>query len=61
MQRHTTDSEGRHGAVIEVRGLSKGYGDRQVLDGVDLAIAPGRNLCSAGPERSRQEHRNRDP
>lgn len=49
MHRHTTDSEGRHGAVIEVRGLSKGYGDRQVLDGVDLAIAPGETYALLGP------------
>jgi sulfonate transport system ATP-binding protein len=38
----------RGGAAIEARGLSKHYGARAVLDGVDLAIAPGEFVAIVG-------------
>ncbi|WP_435906284.1 ABC transporter ATP-binding protein [Leucobacter sp. W1153] len=44
-----TDSENQRGAVIEVRDLGKRYGDRQVLDSVDLTIAPGEIYALLGP------------
>ena len=28
-------------AALEIRGATKSFGDRVVLDGVDLAVAPG--------------------
>ncbi|MGK0715256.1 ABC transporter ATP-binding protein [Leucobacter sp. W1153] len=49
MQRTMTDSENQRGAVIEVRDLGKRYGDRQVLDSVDLTIAPGEIYALLGP------------
>lgn len=36
-------------ASIEVRGLSKRFGDKLVLDGVDFAVAPGEILGYVGP------------
>ncbi|PJN95858.1 amino acid ABC transporter ATP-binding protein, partial [Amaricoccus sp. HAR-UPW-R2A-40] len=35
--------------MIRVTGLSKRFGDRQVLDGVDLKIAPGERIAVIGP------------
>jgi ABC-2 type transport system ATP-binding protein len=37
------------GAAIEVGGLVKRYGDRTVLDGVDLTVAPGEIVALLGP------------
>ncbi|MBL8802370.1 MAG: ABC transporter ATP-binding protein [Planctomycetes bacterium] len=36
-------------AAIEVRGLTKRYGSRAVLDGVDFSVAPGEILGYIGP------------
>ena len=35
--------------MIEIYGLRKHYGALQVLDGVDLVIAPGRVTAVVGP------------
>ncbi|XPP27231.1 MAG: ABC transporter ATP-binding protein [Leucobacter sp.] len=46
----TTGSSGPRGeAVIEVRGLGKRYGERQVLDGFDLTIDRGETYALLGP------------
>ncbi|HMV65618.1 MAG TPA: ABC transporter ATP-binding protein [Myxococcota bacterium] len=37
------------GAVVEVRGVHKGFGGRAVLDGVDLDVLPGEVLGLIGP------------
>jgi len=34
---------------LEIRGLSKSFGDRRALDGVDLTLAPGEILGLLGP------------
>lgn len=36
-------------APIDVRGLRKGYGGREVLRGVDLTVAPGETYALLGP------------
>jgi len=38
-----------HVAAIQVRGLTKRYGSRAVLDGVDFSVAPGEILGYIGP------------
>jgi ABC-2 type transport system ATP-binding protein len=35
--------------VVEVRGLVKRYGDRAVVDGLDLTVAPGEIVAVLGP------------
>ncbi len=35
--------------ILELRGISCGYGRRVVLGGVDLSITAGENLCLLGP------------
>lgn len=35
--------------LLEIRGLSCGYGDRPVLDGVDLTVREGETVLLAGP------------
>jgi len=34
---------------VEIRGVGKAFGTRQVLDGVDLAIGPGETVAMVGP------------
>ncbi|GAA1024752.1 MULTISPECIES: amino acid ABC transporter ATP-binding protein [Amycolatopsis] len=36
-------------ALLEVRGLTKSYGDVKVLDGIDFAIEPGQVVAVIGP------------
>jgi branched-chain amino acid transport system ATP-binding protein len=36
------------GALLELRGLAAGYNGRDVLHGIDLAIAPGEFICVIG-------------
>ena len=36
-------------ALLEIRGLSCGYGDRPMLDGVDLTVREGKAVLLAGP------------
>jgi polar amino acid transport system ATP-binding protein len=38
--------------AIELRGLRKAFGDHLVLDGIDLAVAPGEKVCVIGPSGS---------
>ena len=44
MQRTTTSA-----AAIEVRGLRKSYGPREVLHGLDLTVRTGEVFCLLGP------------
>lgn len=37
------------GTAVDVRGLHMAYGERPVLEGIDLAIAPGERVCLIGP------------
>jgi len=36
--------------MLEVRNLKKSFGDRQILDGVNLTVKDGEILCIVGPE-----------
>jgi polar amino acid transport system ATP-binding protein len=38
--------------VLEVRGLTKSFGDHVVLDGIDLSVARGETVCVLGPSGS---------
>jgi polar amino acid transport system ATP-binding protein len=38
--------------VLEVRGLTKSFGDHVVLDGIDLEVARGETVCILGPSGS---------
>ena len=38
--------------VVDIRGLHKSFGPREVLKGVDLTIAPGEVVCVIGPSGS---------
>jgi polar amino acid transport system ATP-binding protein len=38
--------------VLEVRGVTKAFGERQVLRGVDLTVMPGEVACVIGPSGS---------
>ena len=46
--------------AIAANGLHKSYGDKVVLDGIDLAVPEG-DLLPARPERRRQDHRRQHP
>ena len=48
-------------AAISTVGLRKSYGDKLVLDGIDLRIPARHRLRPARPERRRQDHRRQDP
>ena len=47
--------------AIAANGLRKSYGDKVVLDGIDLAVPRRNGLLPARPERRRQDHRRQDP
>ncbi|HWG04643.1 MAG TPA: ATP-binding cassette domain-containing protein, partial [Beijerinckiaceae bacterium] len=38
--------------LLSLRGLSKSYGDRTILDGIDLDIAPRQKVALIGPSGS---------
>lgn len=38
--------------TLEARGVKLGYGERTIIDGVDLKIAPGSTTCLVGPNGS---------
>ena len=40
------------GSMVCIRGLSKRYGGREVLRGIDLDVAPGSVMCIIGPSGS---------
>ncbi len=42
--------------LLQVRGLEKWYGRRQVVNGVDFDVEQGRGGRTAGPQRGRQDH-----
>lgn len=48
-------------AAVSATGLRKSYGDKLVLDGVDLHIPAGSVFALLGPNGSRQDHRRQDP
>ena len=47
--------------AIQATGLRKSFGDKVVLDGIDLDVAGGHDFSLLGPERRRQDHRRADP
>ncbi len=47
--------------AIAAHGLRKSYGDKTVLDGIDLNVEEGTVFALLGPNRSRQDHRRQDP
>lgn len=44
-----TVSQHANGEVVHVRGLTKRYGDREILGGIDLSIAAGETYALLGP------------
>jgi polar amino acid transport system ATP-binding protein len=38
--------------VLSIRGLTKSYGERTILDGIDLDVAPGEKVALIGPSGS---------
>ena len=46
---------------IVIRQLTKVYGDKLVLRGVDLEVQPGQVLGYIGPQRRRQDDHGEDP
>jgi polar amino acid transport system ATP-binding protein len=40
------------GAILEIRGLRKRYGNREVLRGIDLEVPTGSVMCIIGPSGS---------
>ncbi|WP_427870304.1 ABC transporter ATP-binding protein [Leucobacter luti] len=49
MTKHREEAEGAEEAAVRVRGLEKRYGDRVILDGIDLDIARGETYALLGP------------
>ena len=47
--------------AISAAGIRKSYGDKVVLDGVDLSVAEGTVFALLGPERRRQDDDGADP
>lgn len=43
-------------AIYEVHGLTKRYGRTAALNGVDLAVTPGKLVGLLGPQRKRQNN-----
>jgi phospholipid/cholesterol/gamma-HCH transport system ATP-binding protein len=48
----TGDSKQKHGISVEVCGLRKSFGGQQVLQGIDLQVAPGEIFVVMGPSGS---------
>ena len=48
-------------AALAVSGLRKSYGEKVVLDGIDLHVADGHGLRAARPERRRQDDHRAHP
>jgi polar amino acid transport system ATP-binding protein len=49
----TSPTAGRDGApVVEISDLHKSFGEREVLRGIDLTVAPGEVVCIIGPSGS---------
>ena len=46
------DGMNRIAPIITMQGVSKWYGDFQVLDGLDLQVSPGEKLILCGPSGS---------
>jgi polar amino acid transport system ATP-binding protein len=47
-----TDTDTTTAPVVEMVGLRKSFGDREVLKGIDLTVAPGEVVCIIGPSGS---------
>src|SRR3954454_6535294 len=43
-------------SAVSVVGLRKSFGEKTVLDGIDLEVAEGDDLCVARPQRRRQDN-----
>ena len=48
-------------SAIAATGLRKSFGDKVVLDGIDLSVAEGTIFALLGPERGREDHGRADP
>lgn len=49
VERHTGTLRPPEGTAITVRGVSFSYGERRILDGIDMVIAPGQMTALIGP------------
>ena len=50
--RPTTEGQPAGAAVVEIAGLHKSFGEREVLKGIDLTVAQGEVVCVIGPSGS---------